>query len=383
MHFISLYAAFEVYPSRKGASTHMDHMTEVLARSAPPLLCCTLEGEEMSVFDRHISYRRYTSSEIHYLDRGRNFSSWLSAQLKNERPFEIAQFRDIWSGLPILESRSAWLTVYEANGFPSIELPYRFPDISATTLKKIRSLEMYCLSESDIIICPSQTIKNFILSLGLRESKIHVIPNGAVIPEASLKPQDLPENYILYFGAVQPWQGIDTLIRAFKNLQDMENLYLLICSAQREKYSRPYRKLGEQAGLAGKIRWFHLLDTGELNPIIEHSLFTVAPLKETARNTVQGCSPLKIFESMALGRTVLASDIPPVREIITDGYDGLLVRPDRPTELSRKIRMLVDFPRLAGQLGSQARQTIQKNFLWENSKTRLSQLFNTNRADAA
>jgi glycosyltransferase involved in cell wall biosynthesis len=52
--------------------------------------------------------------------------------------------------------------------------------------------------------------------------------------------------------------------------------------------------------------------------------FTVAPLAETARNTWQGCCPVKIVESMAAGTPVLASDLAVSRELITHGENGWL-----------------------------------------------------------
>ncbi len=376
MDFHSLYAAFEIHPSKKGASTHISQMTDELANSRSPELVCAILGDEVNNVREGIHYELFDRQVEHYLDRGSQFSAWLKEILRKHGNFEIAQFRDIWSGMPVLESKKAWLTIFEVNGFPSIELPYRYPDLSRDTLKKIRTLEMYCLTETDLIICPSYTIKNFLLSLGIMESKIEVITNGATIPENIIKPpDDLPGRYILYFGALQLWQGIDTMIKAFRYLSDMDDLNLVICSSQREKFSKPYFKLAEEWGISDRIQWRYRLEENELNSVIQGSLFTIAPLKDTTRNIVQGCSPLKIFESMANGKPVLASDIPPVREIITDGFDGHLVRPDRPSDLSRMIRFMVDYPDITTSLGIHARETIKNKFLWKDIKLRLQHLY--------
>ena len=49
------------------------------------------------------------------------------------------------------------------------------------------------------------------------------------------KPVDAPDKYLLYFGALQSWQGVDVLLRSFARLRDLEDLYLVICASN---YSR-------------------------------------------------------------------------------------------------------------------------------------------------
>ncbi len=383
MSFHSLYAAFEIHPSAKGASTHIGHMIDALASSISPVLVCTLQGEEINNNDPRIGYRFFGEQVEHYLDRGSRYSASLRDILKATRPFEFAPYRAIWSGLPVLESGKSWMNIFEVNGFPSIELPYRYPDLGKETLRKIKELEMHCLLRSDLIICPSLTIKNFIVSLGIEESRIRVIPNGAEPPAVTVPVPGLPENFILYFGALQLWQGIDTLIKAFRLVSDIKDTHLVICSSQREKFSKPYIKLAEDCGVIDRIQWHHQLDKERLGYVIDRSLFTVAPLKETSRNILQGCSPLKIFESMVQARAVVASDLPVVREILTRGYDGHLVRPDRPSELSRGMLKLLDDPDYAARLGRNAMDTVNAGYSWTTLKNRLIQLYRHHKLFAA
>ena len=383
MKYCSLYAAFEIHPSHKGASTHITQMTDALAGVSDPLLLCTIKGEEQENHNHKIHSKTFDGQVPHYLDRGRMFSSWLRDVGINGGLQVFAQFRDIWSGLPVLESRKAWMNIFEVNGLPSVELPYRYPDLSTETIKKIRKLEMHCLVESDLLICPSHTIKSYIVTQGIHESKIEVITNGATLLEKPAKGRGLPSKYITYFGAMQLWQGVDVLIKAFSLVKDIIDLDLVLCNSQRDKFARPYRKLAAELGIENRVHWYERLGEDELNRVISHSLFTVAPLKETTRNILQGCSPLKIFESMAKGIPVLASDIPVVREIITDGYDGRLVRPDRHSELSRMIRMMVDYPEVTRQLGEQARKTIIEKYLWSDIKMKLNGLYSRQKVSAA
>jgi glycosyltransferase involved in cell wall biosynthesis len=108
-----------------------------------------------------------------------------------------------------------------------------------------------------------------------------------------------------------------------------------------------------------------------------HATLSVAPLTECPRNLQQGCCPLKILESMAAGVPVVASDLPAVRELITDGVEGRLVRPDRPSELARTIRVLLQYPAHLQELGRRARERIARDYTWDQATAALAALYRT------
>ena len=47
-------------------------------------------------------------------------------------------------------------------------------------------------------------------------------------------------------------------------------------------------------------------------------------------------SPLKLFEYLTLGRPIVASDLPAIREVLTDGRTALLVPPGDPPALAAR-----------------------------------------------
>jgi glycosyltransferase involved in cell wall biosynthesis len=57
---------------------------------------------------------------------------------------------------------------------------------------------------------------------------------------------------------------------------------------------------------------------------------------------------------MAVGLPIVASDIPPHREVIGDA--GILVAPENPDELSRVLKMLIKDPSLREELGQKAKE---------------------------
>ena len=194
-----------------------------------------------------------------------------------------------------------------------------------------------------------------------------MVPNGADLIEPAPRPPDAPREYLIYFGALQGWQGIDTLLRAFARLADMQDLQLVICGSHRSRDARRSERFAERLGLQARLQWHWELAAQQLHPWISNAELSLAPLRECARNVTQGCAPLKILESMAAGVAVVASDLPPVRELISDGVEGRLVAPDRPAELARAIRVLMAYPERRRALGARGRQRVAAEFSWQRS----------------
>jgi glycosyltransferase involved in cell wall biosynthesis len=332
--------------------------------------------------DGGVDVLRYDGAEENFLDRAVGFGDALAKVVDAMPVLELAHFRDPWSGAAIALRPHDYATVYEVNALPSIELPHLF-DLGTSTLEKVRALELACCAEADRIVTPSETTAGCLVGLGVAREKIRVIPNGAdlVTPSVSEGPggaggaQTLPprpfahargdKGYILYFGSPQSWQGIETLLRAFARLADFKDLRLVICASRETKAWKPYEKLAEKLNVP--VVWKYALDEAELAEWRRNALVSVAPLSDCARNVEQGCAPLKIVESMASGVAVVASDLPPVRELVRHGENGWLVHPDRPAELARALRILIEHPALARQLGAAARRTVEERFTWARS----------------
>jgi glycosyltransferase involved in cell wall biosynthesis len=373
--FRSVYIAFDSHPSYKGASTHIHHMTTTLAECYGPTLLLTLKGEGEEIRTPTIYQSCFESLEPNLLKRAQAFSEWANEQLAQQYYLEIGHFRDVWGGMAILNHPHI-LPLYEVNSFPSIEMPMRFSQLTPAILKKLEALENHCLFQAKQVITPSYTIQNAIVRRGIKSDKIEVIPNGATLVQKVNSPP-LAEKYLVYIGALQPWQGVDVLFRAMKYLRDKDDLRLVVCCSHTEHKSKPYKKFAEKLGITDQVIWKYQLSKKELQKIIQHALLSVAPLTECSRNIEQGCSPLKIFESMACGVPVVASDLPVIREIISHNINGVLVRPGRPAEIARAVRLLLDYPEQRQNLGEKARQSIAESYTWSSIEQNLKACYLT------
>lgn len=382
----ALYAAFDRFPTRKGASTHIARFAPALFDEYGGGLLYVVGDERLPVHqvEDDVEIVRFCAPLPNFLDRAVAFGEHLARLLDEAGDgLEVCHFRDPWSGVPILERPHRYATVFEVNALPSIELPYAFPSIAPRTLGKIRAAERFCLERADRIVTPSRTTRDLLVGEGVPFSKIDVVPNGADPVPPLPRPFEAPDEYLIYFGALQPWQGIDTLLKAFARLADLETLRLVVCGSGRSRHARAAEKLAGKLGLAGRVIWRWELPSSELEPWLGNALLSVAPLRACSRNVEQGCAPLKILESLAAGVPVVASDLPPVREIVTDGVEGRLVAPDRPAELARAIRLLFHFPDTRAEMAVAARERAARDFTWGRSLSLLKGVYRSLRPTAA
>lgn len=71
---------------------------------------------------------------------------------------------------------------------------------------------------------------------------------------------------------------------------------------------------------------------------------------------------LTLLRAMELGKPIVASDVPGVRDYITDGSDGVLVPPGDPEAMAAAIKDLLANGERQRELGARARETHQSRF---------------------
>lgn len=74
--------------------------------------------------------------------------------------------------------------------------------------------------------------------------------------------------------------------------------------------------------------------------------------------------PIKLFEYMAAGLPVIASDFPLWRQIVEGPGCGLLVDPEDPGAIAAAIRWVVEHPDDAAEMGARGRQAVLEQYNW-------------------
>ncbi|MFI7150359.1 glycosyltransferase [Nonomuraea sp. NPDC050022] len=379
------YFAFDRFPSSKGSAVHIGQMAAELFDRFGGGLLGVLGGGGLPRYQREgdVQIARFDEQIPNLIDRAEAYSHWVARHLAPHlETLELVHVRDPWSALPVLGHRHK--VVYEVNGLPSIELPHTWPQAAPATVAKLRRLEAHCLEQADAIVVPSSVIGDAIRKMGINPEKVFLVPNaanpvtpapsapsaGAASAASGARPPGAPEHYLIYVGALQRWQGVDVLMRAFARLADLTELRLVVCSSVPERRAKPLQRLADRLGVAERIVWRFTLPHDEVAGWLAGAAVSAAPLTACPRNLDQGCAPLKILESMAAGTPVVASDLPAVREIL--GEDGRLVAPDRPAELARAIRILLEYPEQARVMAERARSRVPS---WADSRARLAEVY--------
>jgi glycosyltransferase involved in cell wall biosynthesis len=86
-------------------------------------------------------------------------------------------------------------------------------------------------------------------------------------------------------------------------------------------------------------------------------------------------SPLKLFEYMAAGKPIVASNLPSIREVLRDGENAVLVEPGSPTALTSGLRRVLEDRKLAERIASRAFDEVAEHS-WDCRAERVEALLN-------
>tara|TARA_B100000749_G_scaffold222723_1_gene177878 strand:- start:50 stop:454 length:405 start_codon:yes stop_codon:yes gene_type:complete len=92
-------------------------------------------------------------------------------------------------------------------------------------------------------------------------------------------------------------------------------------------------------------------------------------------STVNYTSPLKLFEYMAAGKPIVASNLPSIREVLRDGENAVLVEPGNPTALTSGLRRVLEDRKLAERIASRAFDEVTE-YSWDCRAARVEALLN-------
>ena len=385
----SVYIAFEVFPRRKGSSTHIASMVAALADAAPRvlLICLGVPGMPSIQQDERITIIRCLTPHANMLKRARGFADFTGEILEEiGKNVKICVFRDPWGGCSAFGTRYSFPTLFEVNALPSFELAYTYPGVrrNAPLMEKIRDLERSCLKGSTAVTTVSSVTRDALVNMGIDGEKICVIPNAVSdlffqnAVDESEGIENTYEDWFGYFGSLHTWQGIEVAVDAFSLISSgYPDARMLIVTGGQKKNLKLLRKRVSKKNLANRIKINAPVNQDQLAVMIGKLQFTVAPLLDTLRNSVQGCCPIKILESMAASVPVAASDLRVTRSIISDRINGLLFRPSDPRSLALSMTALFDDKKFRKSLGRMASEFVKRDYHTTTIHDKLKRCFHT------
>lgn len=204
-------------------------------------------------------------------------------------------------------------------------------------------------------------------------SGVAVIPNGCDVPPRAAFPglaaADPPR--VLYAGQLYPWKGVDVLVEAMAAVPSAR--LVILGGIEGEADTRRIRALVEKHGLAGRTEQPGLVPQPRVADELARAAVVVVPFLR-AGMTERHTSPLKIFEAMAAGRPIVASDLPSSREVLRDGVSALLVPPGDAAALAAAVRRVLTDRDLATRLARGAWDEAPQ-YSWDARARKLRALF--------
>lgn len=397
-----LYCANDPVPFPKGAGVRIEATVRALIKAGAQLTLATPDLPKPQGFasvlegiDHHLI--GVGPGEEAFIDRALRFRRGVE-ELLTSRSWDVFWFRSPWEGWAARRVGFAGKLVYEAHGFPSMELPHHYPQLfeHPEFLGRLAYEEQALLQAARLIFTVSRTGLRFLATRGVPAERVMVLPNSA--PEEAFlqgfKPaaeeafearealdagealeagDKLPPFRILYTGTLAPWQGLEVLVEALLHLKNRLPVRLQLVGTRKGRWTRPLRALSQQMRVRSLIEFTGPFTTQELRQRMIQFDLGVAPLPKDSRNTVQGCCPIKLIEFMAAGLPILSTRLPVVEELLTHQESAWLVRPDSPWALAQGILRLASDPELRQRLAARAQSVARERYHRNQFENRLAE----------
>jgi glycosyltransferase involved in cell wall biosynthesis len=210
---------------------------------------------------------------------------------------------------------------------------------------------------SKVLVRAPQLVKR-LEQLGVDPSRMNVTPSGVRREElAEVSEEIFREKYstgkhvVLYLGRLHPMKGPQYLVRALPViLREVPDTTLVLVGPDHQGFRRHLEKTVEELGISENVVF-----TGPIYETLEkmqaYASCNVFCLPSGYEGTSQS-----IFQAMAQGKPVVATDSGGIPFQVSHGVEGMLVPYGDPTSLSKSILTLLKDPCLADRMGAAAKK---------------------------
>lgn len=182
-----------------------------------------------------------------------------------------------------------------------------------------------------------------------------LIKNGIIIPQIVEENKNIIEKAIFYFGNATPEKGFTIALHTFyKILENYPTTTLHIIGRYNEKIELP------------NIFYYGFLSGEKLWETLNKGKIFVFPSKGETFG-------LAMCEAMAMGKVVIASDIPSFNNAISSGENGFIAKVE--TDYEKYIKALFEDKTLQENIGKKARERMIRAYNFENTLEKTISLY--------
>jgi len=202
--------------------------------------------------------------------------------------------------------------------------------------------------------------------------RVAVIPDGVrLTPPSDLQPPTSDRPFTIgYAGHLYPWKGVDLIVEAVAAMP--ETRALIVGGHDQEPDLARVKAFATELDCVNRITFTGLIPPADVAATLRETDVLVLPNPRSALSDAH-TSPLKLFEYMAAGRPIVASDLPSIGEVLRDGENAVLVEPGNPQAFVAGLQRIKDDTALAGRLAAQAAEDV-RDYTWARRAERLETL---------
>jgi glycosyltransferase involved in cell wall biosynthesis len=244
-------------------------------------------------------------------------------------------------------------------------------------------IELLNINGADVVVVVSQPMKDELINRGIEANKILVDPNGVDPDRYSpiVDRTDIRNQYYLdgktvigFIGTFGKWHGAEILAEAFGRLllkypeyRSKIKLFMIGDGITMPLVKQNVSKfcIKESCVLTG------LIPQEEGPKYLAACDVLVASHKPNPDGTPFFGSPTKLFEYMAMGKGIVASDLNQIGEVLKHDYSAWLVKPGDSESLMNGLKVLVDDEQRRVKLGKAAREEVIAKYTWREHTRRI------------
>jgi glycosyltransferase involved in cell wall biosynthesis len=186
--------------------------------------------------------------------------------------------------------------------------------------------------------------------------------------------KDMFRNYpevkkIIYIGGLSENRGAGEMIKSVQDLNQKVKLVIV------GRVSKPVLESELKACSKEKIEFIGEVPYEEIPSWLSKADIGIICYHPTPNNLISGYSNTKLFEYMAAGLPIVASNFPFYREIIEGNKCGITINPLDPSEISAALEYLVEHPEEISAMGENGKKAILQKYNWENESLKLLDLY--------
>ena len=310
----------------------------------------------------------YNNQLIHFLD----------SKFKNDYPSFVYQRYSLGNYVGVyLKAKYKKPYICEYNGsFPWMARHWNEDKLIHEKL--ISKIELLNLNAADVVVVVSQAMKHELIDRGIEASKVLVNPNG-VDPECYSPDIDgtqvrdkkgFYDNHIVigFIGTFGQWHGAEILSEAygmllqqFPDYRQRIRLFMIGDGPTMPKVKKNLKKFSVEdvCVLTG------LIPQEDGPAYLAACDILASPHVANPDGSPFFGSPTKLFEYMAMGKSIIASDLDQIGEILTHNATAWLVKPGDSNSLMSGLKFLIENPKLCDTLGQEARRTVLQHYTWQ------------------